>query len=144
MDLQFDGDGDVAHGETFDTSIVVSLGTDARATAAQMPIPERRRGWIGNDRTPGQEMGGLLWLFEQARLNGATALGIEDIASNALSWFVDEAFATSVVPTAVLQKNANLLLLGIQITHTNGDVEDRYFELWANTGRTFLVPVVPD
>ena len=87
-------------------------------------------------------MGGLLWLFEQARLNGATALAIEDIVDNALSWFVEDGYAEAAKATATLQKNANLLILNTRLTHTNGDVEDRYFELWANTGLNFLIPVV--
>ncbi len=140
VDIQLDSTGDIAHEDSWDTAIYVSLFTDARATEDQMPIPERRRGWGGNERTPGQQMGGLLWLFEQPRMDRDLANALEDAADGALQWMVTEGYARSVKSTVTLI-NTERLNLAIRIVHVDGRVEEPLFELWENTGKTFLQEV---
>ena len=135
-DLQLDANGDVATIDAFDTAIFVSLFADARASDSQVQRPEDRRGWIGNERTPGFEMGGLLWIWDQPRLNRDTANGIEDAAQGALSWLVTDGYALAVSATATLQ-GPEKLTLTIDITQPDGTVESRQFDLWALTGTVF-------
>ncbi len=47
-DIGVDLDGDFLTEDAFDTSIIVSLQTDARADASEVFEPERRRGWPGS------------------------------------------------------------------------------------------------
>lgn len=136
-DIQIGTDGDVVTEDSFDTAIVVSLFTDARALPSQVALPERRRGWIGNERTPGKQMGGILWLFEQQRLNRKTANEIEDAAQQALQWMIDEQYAIAVSAVASI-KSATTLTLEILVTKPSGEVESRLFNLWEGTGQTFL------
>lgn len=139
-DLQLDANGDIAHEESWDAAIYVSLFTDARAEAHQVPVPERRRGWGGNERTPGQQMGSLLWLFEMPRMNRRTANAIEDAAEGCLAWMVKDGYATTVKAKATLATTERLDL-EIVITYPDAPVETRLYELWANTGKTFFQEV---
>ena len=67
-DIQLGDDGDILTEDAFDTAIIVSIFSDRRADESEALIPEMRRGWIGNESTPGIEIGSKLWLYEQARL----------------------------------------------------------------------------
>lgn len=139
-DLQLDANGDIAHEESWDTAIFVSLFTDARAEPHQVPVPERRRGWGGNERTPGRQMGGVLWLFEMPRMDRRTANAIEDAAELCLAWMVKEGYATRVKAVATLVDTTRLDL-EITITYPDSPVETRLYELWENTGKTFFQEV---
>ncbi len=136
-DLALDSLGDIETEDSFSTAILVSLFTDARASADQVPAPELRRGWIGNERTPGFQMGGLLWLFDQARLNRSTANEIEDAAEGALRWMVDEGYAKAVRAKANLV-GPEKLTLDVFITQPQGEVESLSFDLWKLTGEASL------
>ena len=139
-DLQLNAQGDIATEDAFDTAMLVSLFTDARALPSQVALPERRRGWIGDERTPGEQMGGLLWLFQMQRLTRSVANEIEDAAEQALAWMVTEEYAVTVNATATISSE-DRLTLEILVTKPSGDVEARLFELWSATGKTFLEPV---
>ncbi len=136
FDLQLDANGDIASEDSFDTAIFVSLGTDARASKDQVLEPTLRRGWIGNERTPGFQIGGLLWLYDGDRITPAVKSGMENAAEQSLEWLVLGGYATAVSATVsfVGREQANLLVL---LTKPNGEIEHRNFTLWAQTGLTF-------
>ncbi len=132
-DLQIGPDGDILTADSFDTAIIVSLFTDRRAGASEVGASRNRRGWIGNESTPGIEMGSKLWLFEQARNGIDTMNGLADAAQAAIQWLVDDGFAVAVSATAT-PSNVSLATLSILIERVPGEVERRDFELWQNTG----------
>jgi phage gp46-like protein len=139
-DMQIGDDGDILTADAFDTAIIVSLFTDARAGQSQVQVAEQRRGWIGNESFGDDfEIGSLLWLWYQQRLTQSTVNGIEDAASNALQWFVEDSIpatgtriadAVSVVGSVVSQG----ILLEITMDRPSSRVAKRYFELWDKTG----------
>lgn len=131
-DMTIDSNGDIASGDQYDTAILVSLFTDRRALASEVARPERRRGWIGNEVTPGIEMGSRLWLLEQERATREVANLASDWATEALRWLVDDGYAIAVTATASF--TASTLMATIQITRPTGDVETRLVSLWDNTG----------
>ena len=47
-DISIDSVGDIESEDSFDSIIITSLFTDARADKNQVVDPSRRRGWIGN------------------------------------------------------------------------------------------------
>ena len=131
-DLQLDSDGDILTEDFFDTSLLMSLFTERRAVSSEVPDPQLRRGWIGNESTPGFEIGSKLWLFQQARLTRDTLNGIETAIVNGLQWLVDDELA---INTNVSANVANgIITVQIIIDRTNSAVERRHFELWNNTG----------
>lgn len=132
-DIGIQFDGDIATEDAFDTFILVALLTDARADSSEMRPSQRRRGWIGNEHTPGFEIGSKLWLYEQSRLTRTIMNEIETEAIRALSSLVADGLVDAIrgvdaVPTTT---GVNMTL---QIERDPSEVEKRHFELWNNTG----------
>jgi phage gp46-like protein len=119
----------------FDTAIYVSLFTDARATAAQIALPQYRRGWVGNIVSPvnGRQLGGMLWLIDQRRLNQSTLNAAIDYARKALAWIVDDGLAQKIDVTGEIVPRQGVAL-DITITSINGSIDNRYYRLWELTG----------
>ena len=73
-DISFEN-GDFKLTDGFDTAIVLSLFTDARADSSEVSEPILRRGWIGNEQNENEDdnFGSKIWLLEQARTNEDTS-----------------------------------------------------------------------
>lgn len=138
LDNRFDfsiEDGDIAGVNGFDTAIWVSLFTDARATESQVLLPQYRRGWPGNlvSTVPDRQLGGLLWLIDQRRLNQATLNAAVDYARGSLSWLVEDNLALDVNVTGEIVPVSGIRLT-IIITAPNGSTASHYVNLWEMTG----------
>ena len=134
FDVKIGFDGDLETEDSFDTALIVSLFTDARANSADVPDPSRRRGWIGNEHTPEFEMGGTLWVhLEQGRMTGSTMRKIEDAARGALQWLLDEDLITAIT-NVVVEGSIDRVTLNLTIERSPGRTERRHFTLWSNTG----------
>ena len=118
----------------FETAIIVSLLTDARAPSSSVQSPSRRRGWVGNIITAasGRELGSRLWLFSQSRLTDAILNDLAIAAQESLNWMVEDGIAKSVVAT-VLKTDLRSVIVNITITTIEGK-EQRYAVLWRQTG----------
>lgn len=90
--------GDFASDQGFETSLWVSLFSDARATESQISNPQQRRGWMGNLASPveNRELGSLLFLAEQSRLNQNALNQNIDFAQKSLQPLVEDNQAKSV------------------------------------------------
>ncbi len=132
-DLKIGFDGDIETEDAFNTYIIVALLSDQRADASEIRQPERRRGWIGNEHTPGFQLGSKLWLFEQRRVTRTVMNGLEDTAVDALQSMVDEDLAVAVRGVDV-RVTASGLALDLEILRPLDRVEKRHFDLWTNTG----------
>ncbi len=130
-DFQLDANGDIDTEDFFDTSLLYSIFGERRADPDEMTDARRRRGWIGNG--PDFENGSKIWLLSQARLTRSNLNRLEDEASKALQWLVDDGLAVSID-----QVNATLsggrVLLDITIRRSRDKVIRRAFELWEKTG----------
>jgi phage gp46-like protein len=127
-DFRLDANGDIETEDAFDAAIIVSLFTDARADESEVFLPQMRRGWIGNEATPGVEMGSKLWLYHQSKLTDDVRVRMADEAKSALQWMVDDGYADSVTAE----------MLGTELTVTifrpHSQVEKRHYDLWSGTG----------
>ena len=133
-DFQLDETGDIETEDFFDTSILMSLFCERRASANEMPVSHYRRGWIGNESTPSFEIGSKVWLFEQSRLTRSTLNGINSVVKEALQWMIDDGIALEISVSSELSQN-NSIAIEVTISRPNSKVDKRYFELWENTGR---------
>ena len=88
-DFFFDEAGDFVLDDGFDTIILTSLTTFARADETESPLPEKRRGWEGNEFNP-VEFGGVQWLLEQTRLTNDTVNNAEEFYKECLIWMVPD------------------------------------------------------
>lgn len=133
-DFEWTASGDISTAETLDTYILMSLFEEVRATPAEIPESNKRRGWIGNESTPGFEQGSKAWLFEQERITGTVLADLGPIIRNGLQRLIDDGIAVSVqVETPFLRKG--VVCVFINIGRDGSRVERRFFELWDNTGR---------
>ncbi len=132
LDMQIGDDGDFVNGDQFDTAIAVLLFTDRRATAAEVALPERRRGWVGNEETPGYDMGSRLWLLDQERATREVANLASDYCREALRVLVEDGYALAV--SAEAHYTGTTLECEVEITRPDGEVEKRLVDLWDNTG----------
>lgn len=130
-DFNYSDEGDIESEDAFDTSIIVSLFTDARADESEVPTPEDRRGWIGN---LGQtfQIGSKLWMYSQSRSNDRTAQGVRSEVQSALKFFVDDGFVKSIEVIATPIENG--IGFEVSINRYSSKVDTKYFELWNNTG----------
>lgn len=132
-DMVIDSVGDIKTKDFFDTAILMSLYCERRAVPSEMPSSHLRRGWIGNESTPGFEIGSKLWLFEQARLTRSVLNSVDSVAKESLVWMVSDNIAKSIEAQSRLSKAS--LVLEITITRPNSSVVTQYFDLWENTGK---------
>lgn len=132
-DIAIGTDGDLLATDGFDTSLDLSLMTNRRADASEVPRAEFRRGWIGDtvSRTDGFEHGSKLWLFEQKRLQTVVVAQIEDAAREALQWLIVIGAAIKVDVTAS-RTTAQKVQLEIVI-FTGNNIVRRYFNIWVGT-----------
>ena len=131
-DFSIAANGDIETDDFFDTSILVALFTDKRATAEEVPVSQLRRGWIGDESNEdGFEGGSKLWLYSQAKLTRDTLNGLATESNSALQYFVDDNIAISIFSSADLINGVTGLT--INITRPNSRVDKRFFELWNNT-----------
>lgn len=133
-DFSIAANGDIETDDFFDTSILVALFTDKRATAEEMPVSQLRRGWIGDEsNADGFEGGSKIWLYEQAKLTRDTLNGLASESDSALNYFVEDNIALSVLSSAdLINSVAGLTII---ITRPNSRVDRRFFELWNNTAK---------
>lgn len=143
-DIQIDKSGDIATEDSFDTAIIVSLLSDRRASPDEILESQRRRGWIGNEATPGFEIGSKLWLFEQTRITRTIMNQMVDAAREALEWMVDAGLAISIRSVEVEPLPPSSPIVGVQLTvdilRSVSKVEQRLFQLWDITGVPIDVP----
>ncbi len=133
-DFTIAANGDIETVDFFDSSILVSLLEEKRATPDEVAEPQLRRGWIGNESLGDFERGSKIWLYYQARLTQEVMNSIINAANESLQHFVDEGFAVAIESDVLLQNGA--VVLAIAITRPNNQVERRFFTLWENSGVT--------
>lgn len=136
FDISFGPDGDLTKTEGFDTAITMSLFCERRASAAEVTISSRRRGWWGNiaSRIEDFEIGSKLWQVEQERLTPDVLSRIKDHVARGLAWLVTEGFAVDT-QTDVVRLDGSVRV-DVTIERPNGQVERVGYDIWQQTGIT--------
>lgn len=132
-DFEWDSSGDISTDQTLDTAILMSIFEEVRATAAEIPESNRRRGWIGNESTPNFEQGSKVWMFEQERITGSVLAELGVIIRNGLQWLIDDGIAVNVSVEQPFLQNGSVVVY-INFSRDGSKVERRFFDLWDNTG----------
>lgn len=138
-DLVIDG-ADFASAYGFESAIPTSYFTDARAPAVQVQEAARRRGWAGNALylDEGREVGGLLWLLDQARVTPDTINFAKGYAADSLQWMIEDGVARSII-IEVERDGTRSILISTDITSIENTVQ-RYITLWRGTDLTRIIP----
>ena len=134
-DITIDDGGDLTNEVGFDTAIIISLFTDARADGSEVPEPSYRRGWFGNTLSdiPNFEIGSKLWLLEQTAATQDTLNKAEDYAAQSLQWMVDQGYASRIDINAEYEDD-NSMTLTIDLFAADDLITTKSFSLWENTG----------
>jgi len=129
--------GDFILDQGFETSILLSLLLDARATDDRVLVPENRRGWMGDvaSKVDGRTFGSLLWLVDQRVLNTETLNDSINFAQLANNWFLEDGVAKAIAVTGSIIPSAGIRL-EIAITSDSGNTTNHYVNLWEVTGVT--------
>ena len=79
------------------SAVIVSLFTDARAPADELPTGETDpRGWWADTQTPNDETGSQLWLLDREKQTDEVLGRAEDFCRTALQWIVEDGLAVAV------------------------------------------------
>lgn len=100
-----------------ETAIVISLFTDRRAEAAELPIKETsRRGWWGDAVADisKDEIGSKLWLLYREKELRSVAARAKEYAEESLQWLIETKIANKVEVESELLGNG-VLGLGVKI-----------------------------
>lgn len=132
-DIEWTASGDIATGQTLDTAILMSIFEEVRASETEIQVPSQRRGWIGNETTPGFEQGSKAWLFSQERLTGTVLNDMGPIIRNGLQWLIDANIAVNIEVETPTLRNGKVSV-AINLYRDGSPVDRRLYELWNNTG----------
>lgn len=116
------------------TAVVISLFTDRRADAADLPSGSSgadQRGWWGDSfaEVEGDRIGSRLWLLAREKQTPATLLKARDYAKEALQWLIDDGIAREVLVQAEWVAGRNgVLALTVQIARAGQPVNKYQFE----------------
>lgn len=132
FDLSIDGT-DFGSVDGLETSLQVSLFTDARAPETLVPDAKNRRGWVGDIITALEERftGGNLWLLDQARLTARTISQAEIYANDSLSHYIEDSIASEI--NVGIDRSNRKISINIGIIVADNIIE-RYNILWRRTG----------
>ncbi|MDH4122366.1 MAG: phage GP46 family protein [Deltaproteobacteria bacterium] len=100
--------------------VFISLFSDRRAEAEEMPNPLERRGWWA-DTYRKRPLGSRLWMLDRAKWGQETLIQAQEFAEEALQWLVDEGAAQAVRVEA--ERQNDLLALRVEITRPDGQTE---------------------
>ena len=137
-DLEIDG-ADFASAYGFETAIPTSFFTDARASETQVQEAHRRRGWAGNILyvDQGRQLGGLLWILDQARIVNDTINFAKRFAEDSLQWMLDDGVALAV-QIDVERTAIRAITISTDILAIDNTVQ-RYITLWRATDLTRIL-----
>ena len=132
-DVSIGDEGELVTEDSFDTYILTALFTDIRADESEVADTRKRGGWIGNESTPGFQMGSKLWLLDQSPLTQDTMNKAEEYATQALQVMIDERLAVAV--SVVATRGEDNIILNVTIQRPDSPTAFRHYDLWENTGR---------
>jgi phage gp46-like protein len=127
--IQVDG-VDLLRDPGFETSVLISLFTDARASDSDtLPgTSVSRRGYFGSHLV-GHNIGSKLWLLERSKLDDNTMRLAEQYVSEALDWMRVDGIAASIEVIAV---KGGKRRLNFSVRIKRKDVDDIAFRFYAN------------
>lgn len=118
------GDFELDYG--LETTILVSLLSNARADASEIPIIEFRNGWYGNLiwNQNGYQQGSKLWLLYQSRLTPQILLRAKNYTEIALNWMLEDGLLKNLV-VDVTQNDSISFTINIK-ANTNENIKVNY------------------
>lgn len=133
FDISFTESGDIKTSDFFDTAIFMSIFDEFRADESEVPIPNLRRGWIGNETKEGFQQGSKQWQFMQERVTGSSLLELRSVIKKGMQWMTDDALAEKITVETPFLKNG-IVQVKITIERSHSQPESKLYQIWDNTG----------
>lgn len=132
--LNRDESGGMAVDNGLRTSVLLSLFSDQRASAAES-LDGSTRGWWGDSlsRNENDRIGSKIWTLVREKNTAAIERGMEVRAKQALQWLIEDGVAESV--DAFANAVGSTLELQISIKRPKLACNDRYSFQWDATGK---------
>ncbi|BFT62373.1 phage GP46 family protein [Pseudomonas moorei] len=127
---------DLERDDGLETAVIISLFTDRRATAEQIPpeFPQDDlRGYWGDitNASASDQTGSLLWLLAREKELPQTLSRAEQYCREALAWMVDDLVASRIEVAASYYARGVMLLLVDIYRPTGSAVRFRYNYEWS-------------
>ena len=132
-DFEWGSDGDIPVDQALDTTILMAIYEEVRADSGEIAIDNLRRGWIGNESTPGFEQGSKFWMFEQERITTSMLSELGTVVNNGLQQLVNDNIAISTSANASF--TGGKIVIEVILERPSGQIEKKLFPLWDNTGQ---------
>lgn len=138
FDIDFEN-GDIKTTDGFEMALLMSILGNKRADASEVPSPERRRGWWGNEALDfnDYEIGSKLWLLAQARETQLSLNNAKTYVRNSLEWFLEDGFLDEILVIAqYIQVGLERVMeIKIDLIRSQNSVLSKGFRIWQNTAR---------
>lgn len=136
FDFEF-ANGDFVTIDGFENALLMSIFCQKRASASEVPIPQNRRGWWGNEALgiTDYNIGSKLWLLSQARENKLTLNDAKTFSEDSLKWFFEDGFLdeTKIATSYKRINGLQALDIAIDLIRFHNSVLSRGFRIWQNT-----------
>lgn len=124
--------GDLKADDGLETAVTISLFSDKRVPASEIPDGlETRQGWWG-DLFPDVEndkIGSKLWTLSRAKNTLETLTAFENETKAALQWMLDDGVAKSISVTASFDEYKRMIL-AISITKPEDNQASEFGFIW--------------
>lgn len=143
-----EGGRDLASVDGMENFFSVSMFTDARATADQIPQANKRRGFVGDLLSPNEPFAeSLFWTLEQSRLTQKTVNLALLYTIQATQWLIDRGIVTSIDVNLAFEEGGKFVIIAdvseidlagrkifltVRVERPDGQI-DRYAAIWRNT-----------
>jgi phage gp46-like protein len=127
---------DLARDDGLETAVIISLFTDRRASAEQIPVElpqDDLRGYWGDisNATTSNQAGSLLWLLAREKQLPQVLARAQQYCREALAWMVEDLVATRVEVVAEFVAQGWMLILVDIFRPTGSPVRYRFNYEWA-------------
>ena len=124
-------DGDLKGDDSLETAVIISLWSDQRVTEDELPAGhDFKRGWWGDiyPDVEGDKIGSKIWVLSRAKSTAENLAALENYATEALEWMINDGVAKSVSVIAAFDDNSSATM-AIEIERPSGDT-DRFSANW--------------
>ena len=127
FDLSFEN-GDLQLGESLESAVVISIGSDARVAEKKFEKELRDDGWWGEPTIDGDKWGSLLHTLFKRKNDSNTLLLTRQYVEDSLKWLVEDGVVKSIdVDVKKNESGENIL---ITLSNGSGSQDSRFEFLW--------------